>query len=519
MPAAVVSVSRMNTGVEPHRPSPPPLAIVRYDAEPIPAAVDASWRTYPAGSTRVYLANPGDLSAVIPIAAAAGSPLAGPVLFTNTDGSLPEATMAEIGRLQATAVTALGNELLISATALEQAVEAARTAAKAGGYAHEDDVTVETWQGEGLIGTSTKIAQSLFPEGAERIYLVPARTPGTIALAALAGSARRGPVLLVDPNDLAPTQAAIAQLDPEYVVSVGELEPAISDKLAKNRKKTALTAGSMNALALNIASTRRLDEAALAVAASVDDPVSLLLAAQLATGPMVTVGPEITVEEATKIVRSANELSHAKGSRFIAVGRKGTENHLFQPRPPQTLTGALTSADVIGTGKGTFTTVPVPSGLAVGKGPVFRYKLKIEDGLPVDHAAFAVLLSQILNDPRGWGRNFVQVESGPVDTNVMLSSPPQVDVLCAPLDTLGETSCNIDDRTVLNIKRWAYGATPFLQAGGNLEQYRQYVVNHEIGHAQGFGHEPPGRVGSPAPVMLQQTLDMQGCAPNGWPNP
>ncbi|GGK62882.1 hypothetical protein Sme01_04950 [Sphaerisporangium melleum] len=156
---------------------------------------------------------------------------------------------------------------------------------------------------------------------------------------------------------------------------------------------------------------------------------------------------------------------------------------------------------------------------AGGRGKVVRYIVEVERGLPFDPEEFAATVHRTLNDPRSWGRGrtrFKRVDHGPARFRVALSSPAMTDRRCRPLQTFGELSCWNGRRSVINAKRWA-AAIPDYR--GDLVAYRQYVVNHEVGHALGHGHEPcPGR-GRVAPVMTQQTKSLQGCRPNPWPYP
>jgi hypothetical protein len=161
----------------------------------------------------------------------------------------------------------------------------------------------------------------------------------------------------------------------------------------------------------------------------------------------------------------------------------------------------------------------VPGGAsAKGSGPVVRYLVEMERGLTFDPAGFAADVHRILNHERGWGRagatRFVRVDKGPVRFRVSLSTPRLTDEQCRPLRTFGRVSCWNGSRAVINAVRWADGAPTY---GADVASYREYVVSHEVGHALGRGHVGcPGR-GRPAPVMVQQTKSLSGCAPNPWP--
>jgi len=147
-------------------------------------------------------------------------------------------------------------------------------------------------------------------------------------------------------------------------------------------------------------------------------------------------------------------------------------------------------------------------------------RVQVEEGLPVDGEAFATFVMTVLNDERGWGHDGSVVFSrtdGPSDISVVLASPALTDELCRPLRTLGEYSCGRGGRAVLNAERWSDGAAPFLDGGGNITEYRQYLVNHEVGHLLGHPHEACPVPGEPAPIMLQQTMRLEGCLPHAWP--
>ena len=174
---------------------------------------------------------------------------------------------------------------------------------------------------------------------------------------------------------------------------------------------------------------------------------------------------------------------------------------------------------VVEAGDGRLAVVP-GGGAASGPGEATPYVVEVEGGLGVDPAAFAREVEQVLGDPRSWsagGRRALQrVDGGDVSFRVSLASPATADRLCAPLATNGYFSCGTGGRAVLNAARWLTGADAH---PGPLPLYRQYLVNHEVGHLLGRGHEPCPGPGVPAPVMMQQTKGLDGCTPGSWPYP
>jgi hypothetical protein len=181
-----------------------------------------------------------------------------------------------------------------------------------------------------------------------------------------------------------------------------------------------------------------------------------------------------------------------------------------RPRPSPTPVTIPASAS------GRLVTVPGTAG-PTGPGTPLTYRLEIEGGLPLDGPAIAAQVQRTLTDPRGWQQiehvAFVRTP-GPASFELILASPAMVDRLCYPLDTVGELSCRNGNRVILNAKRWV-SAVPWY--GGHLDAYRAYLVNHEVGHRLGHGHQGCPAPGAPAPVMVQQSKSLYGCAPNPWP--
>jgi hypothetical protein len=188
---------------------------------------------------------------------------------------------------------------------------------------------------------------------------------------------------------------------------------------------------------------------------------------------------------------------------------------------PETAAGA---PGFVQRGAGTVTVVPGTSPV-VGTGPLQRFVVEVEDGIEVDGAAFAAAVEETLGDPRSWGNggrmSFQRVgeaeaAAGDYAFKVTLISPGSMERYCPGVGTGGYTSCRYGDRAVINLARWATAVPDY---EGDIPTYRHYVVNHEVGHALGNGHQECPGPGQLAPVMQQQTLGLEGCAKNAWPYP
>ncbi len=134
-------------------------------------------------------------------------------------------------------------------------------------------------------------------------------------------------------------------------------------------------------------------------------------------------------------------------------------------------------------------------------------------------APFNAKIAEVLADSRGWGLDgqikYNHAESG-CNYTAWLTASSQMTSFGGVCDDYW--SCQIGSNVVINFDRWMNATDPWNQAGGNLEDYRVMVINHETGHWLGFGHRYCGGGGQLAPVMQQQSMGLQGCKFNPWPD-
>ena len=184
-------------------------------------------------------------------------------------------------------------------------------------------------------------------------------------------------------------------------------------------------------------------------------------------------------------------------------------------------------------GDGTFRVLKGTSPVIGDSGRLYRYSIDVENGVDdVDLAQFQQIVMTVLSDKRSWtghGVRLERVDSGHVDFHVTMTSAMTVRKLCGytiPVETScyaaasgGTTPVN---RVVFDDARWVRGAIAYL---GDLTTYREYMINHEDGHALGHEHAHQCLPGGLAPAMMQQTFGLRSsttnqlCQANPWPYP
>lgn len=259
-------------------------------------------------------------------------------------------------------------------------------------------------------------------------------------------------------------------------------------------------------------------------AAAVTTVLAVVVAGQVANGPQDS-GNSARAQGGAERTEAAGDDD--------GNGERAARSAPTTPAPKATSYAALMTQkfplDPKLSGSGAFTTVPGQD-KGTGRGRVWRYRVDVEKGLPLDGELFAQAVHKTLNDERSWGHggtsSFDRVSSGRADFVITLASPGTTAKWClkSGLDTTQDNvSCDSasTERVMINAYRWAQGAKTF--GDDKMHAYRQMLINHEVGHRLGHNHEICPRQGALAPVMMQQTkfltTDGATCRPNAWPYP
>ncbi len=184
--------------------------------------------------------------------------------------------------------------------------------------------------------------------------------------------------------------------------------------------------------------------------------------------------------------------------------------------------------DIPTNGPGTFV-VGTELGPVLGTaGRLRRFHVAVESNVVGELAEFAGMVEQTLGDPRSWiagkQHRFQRVPQGQAaDFTVYLVTRQTAYQMCRVNGVdirengVPYTSCRQVRKVIINLDRWRLSVPDYVNGGLPLRLYREYVINHEVGHELGRGHEACPGAGKPAPTMQTQTLGLKVCTANPWP--
>ncbi|MEW2499800.1 DUF3152 domain-containing protein [Amycolatopsis sp. NPDC047767] len=267
---------------------------------------------------------------------------------------------------------------------------------------------------------------------------------------------------------------------------------------------------------------------------------------------LVLVNTATTSVPSTAAQQPAPAAAPARVESSVDSAEPGVPENPAKPADPNVPTADLPAGGpYTQTGQGEWHVIP-GSGPKIGSGRLYRYTVEVEDGIdPASYAgddSFAAAVQGILSDAKSWTADGkvalqrVDASDPHPDFRVSLSTPDTTHRADAcGFSITYEASCfrRSMHRVLINLSRWVRGAKAY---GANTTAYRQYAINHEVGHALGHSHVGCGGTGRPAPVMMQQTFgvaddyvarlnnvpggdqgavpaDHRVCVTNSWPFP
>jgi hypothetical protein len=156
---------------------------------------------------------------------------------------------------------------------------------------------------------------------------------------------------------------------------------------------------------------------------------------------------------------------------------------------------------------------------------MLTYSLIIDKTLNMKKKYILDKLDFVLSNKKGWkklGYKFKYIDDiKDIDILIYISPNDYIDNVCG-FDKEYKLSCAVTQSNkpnkgiiYLNVDNWRNGSKLSKLC---LQDYRNYMVNHEIGHILGrdhlFAKDYKNKL---APVMIQQTKGIENCIPNCWP--
>ena len=171
--------------------------------------------------------------------------------------------------------------------------------------------------------------------------------------------------------------------------------------------------------------------------------------------------------------------------------------------------------DVKSSGKFATASVAVPA--VNSSGELRSYSVRVETSLKLKANSVAKQVAGVLNDPRSWtGSGDVRFDlvkkAKDADFTITLAASGSAKEICKP-EPAG--TCVAGSEVVIDAASWQ--STPESFSGDS--EWQSYLVNHGVGQLLGETAAKCPKKAKPAPVMMPQAGDLDGCLANPWPYP